>query len=57
MKQATFILGDGVNKECIVDNAKSEKNIVKQTDANNNNNNNITSKKPRKLVENIYYFN
>jgi hypothetical protein len=56
MKQASFQIGNSVNKEKnnvseYITNVPKEVNVQKE-----NNKNTITNNKPRKLVENIYYF-
>ena len=55
MKQASFQIGNSVNKE--------KNNVIKEVNVPNEvnvqkevNRNTKTNNKPRKLVENIYYF-
>ncbi len=62
MKQASFKLGETINKEIFVEKNKNnigfkvgDKNIDKNIKIDNNKNI-ITSRQPKKIVENIYYF-
>lgn len=61
MKQASFQIGNSLNKEKnnlsiseYITNIQKEVNVPKEV--NKNTNNTKTHNKPRKLVENIYYF-
>jgi hypothetical protein len=54
MKQASFQIGNSVNKE--KNNAIKEVNVQKEVNKNTITNDTKTNNKPRKLVENIYYF-
>ena len=59
MKQASFQIGNSVNKE--KNNIAKEVNVQKEVNKNTITNDTITNdtkthNKPRKLVENIYYF-
>jgi hypothetical protein len=62
MKQASFKINE--TKTCVKkeelnhnDKKQNDNNDKKQNDNNEKNSNLITSFKPKKLVENIYYFN
>ena len=59
MKQASFQFGNSINKE--TNNVPKEVNVQKEINKNTITNHIITNhtkthNKPRKLVENIYYF-
>jgi hypothetical protein len=63
MKQASFQIGNSVNKEKnntsiseYVTNVPKEVNIPKEVNKNTFTSHTKTHNKPRKLVENIYYF-
>ena len=63
MKQASFQIGSSLNKEKnnisvseYVTNVPKEVNIEKDVNKNTIINNTKRDNKPRKLVENIYYF-
>jgi hypothetical protein len=63
MKQASFQIGNSLNKEKnnisvseYVTNVPKEVNIEKDVNKNTIINNTKRDNKPRKLVENIYYF-
>lgn len=60
MKQASFQIGNSVNKEknnVIKEvNVPNEVNVQKEVNKNTITNDTKTNNKPRKLVENIYYF-
>lgn len=60
MKQASFKLGETINKEILIEKNNigfkvGDKNIDKNIKIDNNKNI-ITSRQPKKIVENIYYF-
>jgi hypothetical protein len=63
MKQASFQIGDSLNKEKnnvseyeYIANVKKEVNLKKEVNKNIITNDTKTHNKPKKLVENIYYF-
>ena len=61
MKQASFQIGNSVNKEKNnvsehINNVPKEVNISKEINKNTITNHTKRDNKPRKLVENIYYF-
>ena len=63
MKQASFQIGDSLSKEKnnvsvseYVTNVPKEVNVQKEVNKNIIRNNTKPDNKPRKLVENIYYF-
>jgi hypothetical protein len=61
MKQASFQIGNSLNKEKnnvseYIANVQKEVNLKKDVNKNIITNDTKTHNKPRKLVENIYYF-
>jgi hypothetical protein len=61
MKQASFQFGNSINKETnnvseYITNVQKEVNVEKDVNKNTITSHIKTHNKPRKLVENIYYF-
>ena len=61
MKQASFQIGNSLNKEKnnvsdYITNVPKEVNVSKEINKNTITNHTKRDNKPRKLVENIYYF-